>query len=74
MARKKKEVWAPTIGGEAMFISTSGVGGPAGRRVQVIAEASNKRMIVSAIGLKGEPVNLTVKTRQLLPPQPGLFD
>lgn len=74
MPRKKKEVWAPTIGGEAIFISTSGVGGPTGRRVRVIAEASNKRMIVSAIGLKGDPVNLTVKTKQLVPAQPGLFD
>lgn len=74
MPRKKKEVWAPVIGGEAMFISTSGVGGPAGRRVRVEAEASNKRMIVSAIGLKGETVKLTVKSRQLRPAQPDLFD
>ncbi len=74
MPRKKKEVWVPAIGGEAMFISTSGVGGPCGRRVRIMAEASGRRMIVEAIGLKGEPVNLTVKAKQLMPVQPGLFN
>lgn len=74
MARKNKLAWIPSIGGEAMFISTSGVGGPAGRRVRVIAEASNQRMIVRAIGIGEKEVNLTVKTKQLFPPQPGLFE
>lgn len=72
--RKKSMPWMPIIGGEAMFVSTSGVGGPAGRRVRVEAEASNKCMIISAIGLKGEIVKLTVKSKQLRPVQPSLFD
>ena len=44
------------------------------RNVRVVAEASGGRMIVEAIGRRGQPVRLTVKQANLLPKVPDLFD
>lgn len=45
-----------------------------GKIVKVVAEASNKRTVVEAIGRNGHPVKFTVLTSNLEEPQPLLFE
>jgi len=45
-----------------------------GKLLRVVAEATNQRMIVEAIGHNGTPVRFTVLTKNLGRPQPQLFE
>ena len=40
----------------------------------MLAEAAGERMCVGIIGHAGQPVQITVKTRNLSPMPPSLFD
>lgn len=73
MARRKKK-WEPSIGAVAQYIGGYSSLSRHGHTVRVIAEASGRRMVVEAIGKKGAPVRITVKTENLGPVAPGLFD
>jgi len=68
---RKKPRWTPTVGALATYIGRS-----AGktRNVRILAEASNQRIFVEAMGGNGLPVRFTVKRKNLVPLQPGLFD
>lgn len=66
--------WQPLAGQDAIHVVRSRGRRPGlTRRVTVLAEASGQRMVVAAIGRKGIPVRLTVKTENLHPPQEDLF-
>lgn len=64
--------WQPSPGKYASY------SGPAvtrrGHLLEVVAEASGKRMVVRGIGRKGRPVQFTVLAKNLSQPQPQLFD
>lgn len=68
---RKKPRWTPTVGALATYVGRS-----AGktRNVRILAEASNQRMFVEALGVNALPVRFTVKRENLAPLQPGLFD
>jgi hypothetical protein len=73
MVRRKKK-WEPPIGAVAQYVGGYSSLSRHGHTVRVIAEASGQRMIVEAIGKRGVPVRITVKTENLAPVAPGLFD
>lgn len=73
MGRRKRK-WEPTIGAVAQYVGGYSSLSRHGHTVRVIAEASGKRMVVEAIGKNGAPVRCTVKTENLGPVAPGLFD
>ncbi len=72
MTRVKK--WQPAIGSVAQYIGGHSTLSRQGHTVRVLAEASGKRMVVEVIGKRGAPVRVTVKTKNLAPVMPGLFD
>lgn len=45
-----------------------------GHLLEVVAEASGQRMVVTGIGRKGVPVQFTVLAKNLSQPQPQLFE
>ena len=62
--------WQPRSGELAMYLGQTRA---KARNVRVIAEASNERMVVEAIGRQGSPVQFTVLRANLGQPQPDLF-
>jgi len=73
MARKTTK-WAPVPGQYASYTGHASALLRGGRMVEVVAEASGRRMVVRALGHAGAPVQFTVATKNLGRPQPGLFD
>ncbi|MDK9702529.1 MAG: hypothetical protein OEL20_05270 [Sulfuritalea sp.] len=73
MARQSL-AWAPQPGRYASYTGRTSRLLRGGRMVEVVAEASGRRMVVRAIGHSGRPVEFTVATKNLGRPQPGLFD
>lgn len=74
MGKRKIPPWQPVPGADAAYIGKGARLLKQGRRVSVIAQASGGRMVVQAIGHKGEPVTFTVAAANLGQPQPDLFD
>jgi hypothetical protein len=72
--RRKVPVWTPKVGALAHYASPYSGLTRAGCPVRVLAEASGQRMCVEIIGHAGRPVQITVKTRNLSPMPPSLFD
>ena len=72
--RKRKSNWLPESGKYASYGGRYSRLLRGGKLVVVIAEASGMKTVVEAIGDKGIPVRLTVKTENLIQPQPSLFD
>lgn len=71
---KTPQQWKPVPGAYASYTGkTSRLLRGAGR-VRVIAEASNKRTMVEAIGYKGRPVRFPVMTANLGEPRRDLLD
>lgn len=70
----KRIKWTPVAGHFASYTGSSSPLLRGGRMVEVVAEASGRRMVVRAIGHAGLPVHFTVATHNLGRPQPGLFD
>jgi len=77
-ARKRKltgsKRWVPEPGNIASYTGNDSVLLQEGTIVKVVAEASRKRMVVQAIDCHGRTVTLTLATKNLQRPQPGLFD
>ena len=71
---KRTRKWQPAVGGIAQYIGGNSSLSRHGHTVRVIAEASGGRMVVEVIGKRGAPVRVTVKTGNLGPVVPGLFD
>lgn len=75
MARRRKvPVWTPKVGALAHYASPYSRLTRNGCPVRVLAEAAGERMCVEIIGHAGQPVQITVKTRNLSPMPPSLFD
>ena len=75
MARPRQSPpWTPVIGALAHYASPYSQLTRAGCPVRVVAEATGKRMRVEIIGRAGTPVCITVKTDNLSPMPPSLFD
>jgi hypothetical protein len=72
--RRTAPQWIPSPGELATYTGRYGRLLRDGRIVRVVAEAACLRTIVEAIGYKGKPVRLTVKTKHLDRLQPGIFD
>ncbi len=70
----KKKTWQPPIGAVAQYVGGNSVLSRRGHTVRVIAEACGQRMVCEVIGKQGVPVRVTVKTANLSPLSPGLFD
>ena len=66
--------WKPVTGALAQYKSRHSGLSRQGCPVRVIAEAVGDRMVVEIIGHAGQPVQITVKTRNLSPMPPSLFD
>lgn len=66
--------WTPTIGDLARYVSRHSTLTRQGCPVRVVAEASGSRMRVEIIGRTGQPVCITVKSTNLHPLPPSLFD
>ena len=66
--------WQPAIGTIAQYIGRHSALSQQGYTVRVVAEARSQRMVVEVIGKRGLPVRVTVKTKNLAPIVPGLFD
>lgn len=71
---KRKSNWLPVVGADAVYTGQHSSVSRYSRRVHVLAQACGEFMVVAAIGRAGEPVRITVKTKNLRPPPPGLFD
>jgi hypothetical protein len=75
MSKRKPRDWQPPIGKLAFYNAENSSLSPGhGFLVRVVAETGGQRMCVEAIGRHGVPVQITVKTKNLSPPAPGLFD
>lgn len=72
MKRTRKQ-WVPTPGSYASYIGCSSRLLRGGKLLEVVAEATGRRMVVKAIGHAGQPVQFTVLTKNLGQPQPQLF-
>ena len=66
--------WSPAIGGLARYVSRHSTLTRQGCPVRVVAEAAGRRMRVEIIGRAGQPVCITVKSINLHPLPPSLFD
>ncbi len=77
-ARKRKltgsKRWVPEPGKIASYTGNDSVLLQEGTIVRVVAEATRKCMVVQAIDCHGRTVTLTLATKNLQRPQPGLFD
>lgn len=74
MKTLRKRIWVPVAGKFASYDGKYSSLLKAGKIVKVVAEASNNRTIVEAIGRHGHPVKFTVLTSNLEEPQPLLFE
>lgn len=75
MPRKNRPLaWKPVVGGLAHYASRFSGLTRQGCPVRIIAEAVGARMVVEIIGYAGHPVRITVKTTNLQPMPPSLFD
>ncbi len=66
--------WSPTIGSLARYVSRHSTLTRGGCPVRVVAEAAGSRMRVEIIGRTGQAVCITVKSANLHPMPPSLFD
>lgn len=71
---RSSKKWVPVAGKYASYDGKYASLLKLGKLVRVIAEASNSRTVVEAIGHRGRPVKFTVLTENLQEPQPLLFD
>lgn len=71
---KQNPGWKPQPGSLACYTGKSARMLRGGRVLEVVAEATKERMVVRAIGQKGDMVQFTVLACHLGEPQPGLFD
>lgn len=74
MKISRKHIWVPVAGKFASYDGKYSSLLKIGKIVKVVAEASNNRTIVEAIGHHGHPVKFTVLTSNLEEPQPLLFE
>lgn len=70
----RRQKWVPEPGHIASYTGDGSTLLQEGTIVKVVAEASRTRMVVQAVDCDGRQVKLTVATRNLMRPQPGLFD
>ena len=71
--RTRAPAWTPIPGCLAIYVGKTSPLLRGGRKVRVVAEASNRRMVVEAIGHAGKPVRFPVLAENLGQLQPGLF-
>lgn len=72
--KHKPQAWQPAAGDLAQYTSRHSGLTRLGCPVRVLAEASGGRTRVEIIGHAGQPVRITVKTLNLSPMPPSLFD
>lgn len=73
-AHKTTSDWLPRIGELVRYVSRHSTLTRYDCPVLVVAEAAGQRMRIEIIGRTGEPVLTTVKSSNLHPLPPGLFD
>jgi hypothetical protein len=74
MVKRNSSRWVPTPGSLASYTGRTSRLLRGGRLLEIVAEATTARMVVSAIGHNGRPVKITVLKRNLGQPQPQLFE